>query len=136
MRLRVDRHHAKTGLFALLIVFGGVLGAGAAAAWTQWPPNPPDLLAGVDVPALLKSREDSATRTRTEPMKFVIIDQDASGFVRRPMVTQTDPTTNGSPFRPQINRPWLVFPLGGALIAGALALSLSLRDVRLTGRNK
>lgn len=37
-------------------------------------------------------------------------------------------------FRPTIAYPWIIFPAGGAAIAGLLALSLSLRDLRLTGR--
>lgn len=89
---------------------------------------------------MMQTHSDSATWTRTQSLQAVVVGQDASGFVQRPMVSQavapTDTTADNSPFRPETDHPWLVFPVGSALIAGVLALSLSLRDIRLTGNRQ
>ncbi|RRQ29628.1 hypothetical protein DK926_01790 [Rhodococcus sp. Eu-32] len=106
LRISSDRHRSRIGLFVLLLTFGAALGTGAAALWTIWPPQPVD-------------HWDDAERL----VEF--------GWTA---ITFADDDVSTS-FRPTIAHPWVIFPAGGAAIAGLLALSLSLRDLRLTGRD-
>lgn len=136
LRMRVDRHRPRLGLFALLVGLGIALGSGVAAAWTHWPPEQVAVAdSWTNFPAYWERPATapyaSGSETRLEPQTIVIesngsVPDHTEGFVA---------TAAQSSFSPQINHPWLVFPLGGALITGTLALSLSLRDIRLTGRN-
>lgn len=136
LRLAVERHRSRTGMFALLIVLGGVLGAGAATAWTHWPPQPGPAADPWTNPSAYWERQSS------DPTAQIVIIGGADTAVasRNEGIYQTleggvgIATESDEPLRPTIADPWLVFPLGGALIAAALALSLSLRDVRLIGR--
>lgn len=129
LRLRIDRHRPKKALFALLVVLGGVLGAGAAVAWTYWPPETADALV----------LEDTSTAYWERQSSLSIVVGGISEIP--PLVSETtatayaDYTERGDTFRPTVEHPWLIFPLGGAAIAAALAWSLSLRDVRLTSRS-
>ncbi|WP_072804481.1 hypothetical protein [Rhodococcoides yunnanense] len=114
LRIRSAAHRSRTGLFALLVVVGGALGFGAALAWEYWPPNPGD--PGADVAALVPANG----------LYMAVGGIDTTGYT--PLTSQWD---DESAFDPVVEHPWLVFPLGGAAIAGAVALSLSIRDFRL-----
>ncbi|SNT37563.1 hypothetical protein SAMN05421642_1162 [Rhodococcoides kyotonense] len=99
-------------MVALLVALGGVLGLGAAAAWEHWPPQE-----GTSIAALVPT--------------------DAVGGIDTSSCTPltTSSLSDYAHSDPEIEHPWLVFPAGGALVAGALGLSLSLRDLRLTWRD-
>jgi hypothetical protein len=131
LRVRVDSHRSRTGLFALLSVVGTLLGAGAAAAWTQWPPDtgePPAVALPTIPPA---PPVGSGTRLDTITIVLAEPDEQPSGLNA---ISFADYEDLDAPFAPVIDDPWMVFPIGGASIGGLLALSLSLRDLRLTGR--
>ncbi|MGA9871160.1 MAG: hypothetical protein WBQ44_08470 [Rhodococcus sp. (in: high G+C Gram-positive bacteria)] len=135
LRVRTTRQHSPAGLCILLLVLGGVLGAGAASAWTRWPPQPTSAAALVPVDSWTNPVVDdywqAPAGNRTEPLRLVI-DAGPGQSTSESFVSSVYAHDDQSDFRPVIDQPWTVFPVGGVVVAGVFALSLSLGDVRLT----
>lgn len=136
LRIVQDRQRSRVHLFVLLILVGVALGAGSALAWTHWPPQP---------------TEAESNWSWEHPLSIEINSPPAADFgwtsigssVSDTYVAETYETDAvfvpylgddevPSTFAPTIGDPWLVFPTGGVAIAALAALSLSLRDFRLT----
>ncbi|OZC49596.1 hypothetical protein CH286_08780 [Rhodococcus sp. WWJCD1] len=136
LRLVQDRQRSRIDLFALLVVIGATLGAGSALAWTHWPPQP---------------TEAASNWSWEHPFSIEINSPPAADFgwtsigssVSDTYVAETYETDAvfvpylgdeevPSTFTPTIGDPWLVFPVGGVFVAALAALTLSLRDFRLT----
>ncbi|MGB2721190.1 MAG: hypothetical protein WBG53_03115 [Rhodococcus sp. (in: high G+C Gram-positive bacteria)] len=127
LRIVQDRQRSRFHLFALLIVVGAALGAGSALAWTHWPPQP---------------TEAASNWSWEHPLSIEINSPPAADFgwtsigssVSDTYVSDTSYITRvdeASSFTPTIGDPWLVFPVGGVLVAALAAFTLSLRDFRL-----
>ncbi|QII04152.1 hypothetical protein BH93_01095 [Rhodococcoides fascians A25f] len=133
LRIVRDRERSRIHLFGLLIVVGAALGAGSALAWTHWPPQP---------------TESASNWSWEHPLSIEINSPPAADFgwtsigssvsdtyVSDTYVSDTPYITRigeASTFTPTISNPWLVFPVGDVLVAALAALTLSLRDFRLT----
>ncbi|MDV6260703.1 hypothetical protein [Rhodococcoides yunnanense] len=132
LRIVQDRQRSRAHLFALLIVIGAALGAGSALAWTHWPPQRSEprssatylnTLMFVDWGDEVSTSASDFGWTSLDPSVSETYSSDTS------YVTRSRPQ---STFSPTISNPWSVFPIGGVVIAALAALTLSLRDYRLT----
>ncbi|OZD79602.1 hypothetical protein CH273_15630 [Rhodococcus sp. 05-339-2] len=134
LRIVQDRRRSRVHLFVVLIVVGVALGAGSALAWTHWPPQPTEV---VVTPPLSWPRyfESHGSTTGLHQSLYgvaigeISVEPDVdTTFATIHLENEATPST----FTPTIGDPWLVFPIGGVAIAALAALSLSLRDFRLT----
>ncbi|MEU3474842.1 hypothetical protein [Rhodococcus sp. NPDC006774] len=133
LRLVQDRQRSRIDLFALLIVIGAMLGSGAALAWTYLPPQPTEVVVMPPVWPRYFETNDGAAGLHQSLYSGAIggISVDPySDTNSATIVLESDVVP--STFTPTIGDPWLVFPIGGVAIAALAALSLSLRDFRLT----
>jgi hypothetical protein len=133
LRLVQDRQRSRIDLFALLIVIGAMLGSGAALAWTYLPPQPTEVVVMPPVWPRYFETNDGAAGLHQSLYSGAIggISVDPySDTNSATIVLESDVVP--STFTPTIGDPWLVFPVGGVLVAALVALTLSLRDFRLT----
>ena len=121
LRIVQDRQRSRLHLFTLLIVIGAALGAGSALAWTHWPPQRAEL-----------ASEPLSGQVLSFWQRGTDITPPASDFGWTAYTAYLEGDQDRATFRPTIDHPWLVFPIGGVLIAALAALTLSLRDFRLT----
>lgn len=133
LRIVQDRQRSRVHLFALLIVVGAALGAGSALAWTHWPPEPTEAVSNWwwENPLSIEIHSPPAADFGWTSIGGSVSDTHVSDtYVSdTSYITRVD---EASPFTPTIGNPWLVFPIGGVAIAALAAVSLSLRDFRLT----
>ncbi|MDZ7910921.1 hypothetical protein [Rhodococcus sp. (in: high G+C Gram-positive bacteria)] len=137
LRIVQDRQRSRVHLFALLIVVGAALGAGSALAWTHWPPEPTEAVSNWSWAHPLSIEINSPPAADFPSERFGIATGGISGMTTNSDDTYTQNlyrfvTTEDTSFHPTIGNPWLVFPIGGVAIAALAALTLSLRDFRLT----
>lgn len=137
LRIVQDRQRSRVHLFALLIVVGAALGAGSAFAWTRWPPEPTEAASNWSWQHPLSIEIHSPPAAHFPSERFGIATGGISGMTTNSDDTYTQNlysfvTTEDTSFHPTIGNPWLVFPIGGVVIAVLAAVSLSLRDFRLT----
>lgn len=133
LRLVQDRQRSRIHLFALLIVIGAMLVSGAALAWTHWPPQPTEVVVMSPVwPRYFETNGGSAGLHQSlysVAIGEISVDPDVdTNSATIILDSEVVPPT----FTPTIGNPWLVFPIGGVLVAALAALTLSLRDFRLT----
>jgi hypothetical protein len=131
LRIVQDRERSRVHLFVLLIVVGAALGVGSALAWAHWPPQPTEAASdwSWEHPLSIEINSPPAadfgwTATDTYMAETYVTDAVYVPYLGDDLVTST--------FTPTIGDPWLVFPIGGVAIAALAALTLSLRDFRLT----
>ncbi len=137
LRIVRDRERSRIHLFALLIVLGAALGAGSALAWTHWPPQPTEAASNWwwEHPLSIEINSPPAADFGWTSIGSSVSETYVSDtYISDTYVSDTSYITRvdeASPFTPTIDDPWLVFPVGGALVAVLAAFSLSLRDFRL-----
>ncbi|QIH98878.1 hypothetical protein BH92_02475 [Rhodococcoides fascians A21d2] len=133
LRIVRDRERSRIHLFGLLIVVGAALGAGAALAWTHWPPQPTEVVVMSPVwPRYFETNGGSAGLHQSlygAAIGEISVDPDVD---TNSATIILDSDVVPSTFTPTIGDPWLVFPVGGVFVAALAALTLSLRDFRLT----
>lgn len=133
--ISADRSRSRVWLVALLVVFGLLLGSGAGWAWTKWAPQQPDspiATERVSGPVYWEGRPDGDGPIRLPVRRLIIVDGSDSAVAERNFDQVEDANSRSeSAFRPTVERPWLVFPIGGALIAVVVALAITRRDYRL-----
>ncbi|MCZ4517196.1 hypothetical protein O4220_01615 [Rhodococcus ruber] len=133
LRIVRDRERSRIHLFGLLIVVGAALGAGSALAWTHWPPQPTEVVVMSPVWPRYFESHGGAAGLHQSPYGVAIgeisvdpdVDTNSATII---LDSEVIPPT----FTPTIGNPWLVFPVGGVLVAASAALTLSLRDFRLS----